>query len=53
MYSLILHIGDVPPDRVCFFTSLLYIVSRQSVLNRIYNFVRVCPYHYSPVESIA
>ena len=46
--------GDVPPDRVWFFTSLLtgYIVSRKTVLNRVYNFVRVCPFHYPPVESI-
>jgi len=35
--SLIWPIGDVPLDRVCFF----YL----PFLNRVYNFVRVCPNH--------
>ena len=37
--------GEVPLDRVWVLTSLSLtgqIISRQSVLNRVYNFVRVC-----------
>ena len=54
VYSLILHIRGCSTGQGMVFTSLLtgYIVSRQSVLNRVYNFVRVCPYHYPPVENI-
>ena len=36
-YSLIWPIGDVPMDRVCLF----YL----PFLNKVYNFVRVCPNH--------
>ena len=38
--------GEVPLDMVWFLTSLSLtgqIISRESVLNRVYNFARVCP----------
>ena len=40
--------GDVPLDRVWFLTSLSQtgsIISRESILKRVYNFVCACPYY--------
>ena len=46
--------GDVPLDRVWFSSSLsltAYVILREFVLNRIYNFTEVCPKQGSKFEG--